>query len=252
MAGLTALLIGSLLVSGVNAPIAPSYVALGDSYAAGVGTPDSTGYCGQSPQSYPSLYARQQHFPDAHIEACSGASTDDVVADQLDDLNAGVSLVTITVGGTDVGFSDVMTTCVLGGDSACVDKVHHAEDLVNGELGGKLAATFQAIKAKAPNAKLVVLGYPHVVEDGGACSLSEPKRRALNEGSDQLAAVTADQAAKAGAVFADARPAFAGHGYCSRDAWINGVTFPDTDGSFHPNTDGQRDGYLALLSAAAG
>jgi lysophospholipase L1-like esterase len=250
MPGLTALLIGSLVLTGAPAPFAfaPEYVALGDSYAAGVGTPGSSGHCGQSPDAYPSLYAQQQRFPQARLEACSGASTADVVDNQLADLSAGTSFVTITVGGTDAGFSDVMTTCVLGGDSACVDKVRAAEGVVNGPLGGDLARTFAAIRQQAPNAKLVVLGYPHVVETGGVCSLSTAKRAALNEGSDQLADVLRDQAVKAGATFLDARPAFAGHGYCSSDPWINGVTLPDVSGSFHPNAEGQRLGYLALLS----
>lgn len=248
MPGFTALLIGSLILTGAHGSFAPEYVALGDSYAAGVGTPSSTGHCGRSPEAYPELYAEQQHFPDARIAACSGASTADVIDSQLADLTGGTSLVTITVGGTDAGFADVMTTCVLGGDSACVDRVRQAEGIVNGPLGDNLARTFAAIHAKAPNAQLKVLGYPHVVEAGGVCSLSAAKRQALNEGADQLAAVLQDQAAKAGAVFLDARAAFAGHGYCSHDAWINGVTLPDVSGSFHPNADGQRLGYLPLLS----
>lgn len=248
MPALTALLIGSLVLSGAHGSFAPEYVALGDSYAAGVGTPGSSGHCGQSAQAYPALYAEQQHFAVARSAACGGATTEDVINDQLGALSPGTSLVTVTVGGTDVGFSDVMTTCVLGSDSACLDRVRQAEGVVNGPLGDGLARAFSAIRQQAPNAKLVVLGYPHVVETGGACSLSAAKRAALNEGSDQLAAVTRGQAARAGAEFLDARPAFAGHGYCSDDAWINGVTLPDVSGSFHPDADGQRLGYLALLS----
>ncbi|MFI9383188.1 SGNH/GDSL hydrolase family protein [Kutzneria sp. NPDC052558] len=248
MPGLTAVLLSSLLLVGGQESFAPEYVALGDSYAAGVGTAGSTGQCGQSREAYPFLYAAKTGLANAHVRACSGASTADVVADQLGDLNPGTSLVSITVGGTDAGFSDVMTACVLGGDAACVDRVRQAEDVVNGPLGGNLATVFAAVKAKAPNAQLVVLGYPHVVEADGPCSLSTAKRQALNEGSDQLAAVTRDQAARAGARFVDARPAFAGHGYCSVDAWINGVTLLDVSGSFHPNASGQRLGYLPLLA----
>jgi lysophospholipase L1-like esterase len=247
MSGLTALLIGSLLVAGANGSFAPEYVALGDSYAAGVGTAGSSGHCGRSPEAYPSLYAEQTHLVNAHFAACSGASTADVVNSQLGDLTPATSLVSITVGGTDVGFSDVMSTCVQSSDSACVDSVHQAEEVVHGSLGDGLSSTFQAIRAHAPNARLVVLGYPHVVEEGGPCSLSATKRRALNEGADQLADVTRDRASQAGASFVDARPPFAGHGYCADDAWINGVVFPDISGSFHPNAAGQRLGYLPLL-----
>ena len=212
-----------------------------------MGTAGSSGHCGQSREAYPFLYAAKTNLRNVHVEACSGASTADVVNEQLGHLTGGASLVSITVGGTDVGFSDVMSTCVLGGDAACVDKVHQAEGVVNGPLGGNLDSLFQAIHAKAPNAKLVVLGYPHVVEADGPCSLSTTKRKALNEGSDQLAAVMSAQSARAGARFADARPAFAGHGYCSDDPWINGVNLLDVSGSFHPNAYGQRLGYLPLL-----
>jgi lysophospholipase L1-like esterase len=247
MAALTALLIGSLLVTGAQRSFAPEYVALGDSYAAGVGTAGSSGHCGRSPAAYPSLYAAQHGLTNAHFEACSGASTDDVVNSQLGDLTPATSLVSITVGGTDVGFSDVITTCVLNGDDACVDRVHEAEEVVTGPLGDKLSSTFQAIRAHAPNARVMVLGYPHVVEENGPCSLSRTKRQALNEGADRLADVMRDRASRAGATFVDARPAFAGHGYCAEDAWINGVVFPDVSGSFHPNAAGQRLGYLPLL-----
>jgi lysophospholipase L1-like esterase len=247
MAAMTALLIGSLLVANTQGSFAPEYVALGDSYAAGVGTVGSSGQCGRSPAAYPSLYTEQTHLANAHFEACSGASTADVVENQLGDLTPATSLVSITVGGTDVGFSDVMTTCVLSGDDACVSRVHEAEGVVHGPLGENLSSMFQAIHANAPNAQVVVLGYPHVVEDSGPCSLSVTKRKALNEGADQLADVMQDRTAQAGARFIDARPAFAGHGYCAEDAWINGVVFPNVSGSFHPNAAGQRLGYLPLL-----
>jgi hypothetical protein len=251
MPGLAALLLSSVLLAGAQESFvpefAPEYVALGDSYAAGVGTAGSSGQCGQSREAYPFLYAAKTNLPNAHVEACSGASTADVIASQLGDLTGGTSLVSITVGGTDVGFSDVMSTCVLGGDAACLDRVHQAEGIVNGPLGADLDMMFAAIRAKAPNAQLVVLGYPHMVEASGPCSLSGTKRRALNEGADELAAVTQDHTAKAGARFLDARPAFAGHGYCAADPWINGVNLLDVSGSFHPNAYGQQLGYLPLL-----
>ncbi|QUQ65848.1 SGNH/GDSL hydrolase family protein [Kutzneria sp. CA-103260] len=244
---LSSLLLASAPAALVPESFAPEYVALGDSYAAGMGTAGSSGRCGQSPEAYPFLYVAKSGLANAHVEACTGASTADVLTSQLGDLTGGTSLVSITVGGTDIGFSDVMSTCVLSGDAACVDRVHQAEDVANGPLGANLAKVFAAIKAKAPNAKILVLGYPHVVEADGPCSLSAAKRKALNEGADQLAAVTRDQSVKAGAQFADARPAFAGHGYCAADAWINGVTLLDVAGSFHPNAYGQRLGYLPLL-----
>ena len=50
--------------------------------------------------------------------ACSGATTTDVMNSQLSALSSSTTLVSITVGGNDVGFSNIMTTCVLYGKTA--------------------------------------------------------------------------------------------------------------------------------------
>src|SRR5690349_7711081 len=99
------------------------YVALGDSYSSGVGAGSyisSSGSCDRSTKAYPYLW-NAAHSPSSFaFNACSGATTDDVMAGQLGSLNSATSLVSITIGGNDAGFSDVMTTCVIQSDSACI------------------------------------------------------------------------------------------------------------------------------------
>ena len=118
-------------------------------------------------------------------------------------------------------------------------------------LSDALDRTYQAIRQHAPLATLVVVGYPRLFELGPCLfGLSLAKRTVLNEGADMLAGVIADRAKVAGALFADARPAFAGHGVCSGHPWIHGVTIP-LESSYHPTATGQSAGYLPLLDSVA-
>src|ERR1700722_18735626 len=101
------------------APAAAHYVALGDSCSSGVGAGDTSGSCGRSPNAYPSLWATANSVASFTFAACSGATTAGVISGQLSSLNATTTVVSITVGGNDAGFSAVMETCVLGSTSAC-------------------------------------------------------------------------------------------------------------------------------------
>ena len=73
------------------------------------------------------------------------------------------------------------------------------------------------------------------------------KRQALNEAADDLAAVIAAAASRAGARYVDVREAFADHGVCADEPWINGLVSP-TDDSYHPNKAGHVAYFEALTS----
>ena len=247
----TALILESAPASAA-ASVRINYVALGDSYAAGVGTLDydpSSGDCERSPEGYPALVAN--HASTFVSDACSGATTADVQSAQMNDLGIDTDLITITVGGNDAGFSSVVATCLLGTDDQCVTAVDNATTTVNNTLPGLLDTTYTAIQNRAPNARVVVAGYPHLMDETAAsCDLSSVKRQALNKGSDALDAVISARAAAAGFAFADPRPTFAGHGVCSSSPWINAFSSDHVGETFHPTADGYRLGYLpAVLSA---
>src|SRR6187551_2110890 len=106
--GIAAALVLSLVM--VPAPVASEYVALGDSYAAGVGSGGS-GECGRSASAHPSLWNDAHSPAEFRFAACSGATTQDVLESQVASLSSVTTLVTLTVGGNDIGFTDVMTTC---------------------------------------------------------------------------------------------------------------------------------------------
>lgn len=232
------------------------YVALGDSYSSGVGTRDyfpDSGSCLRGPKAYPQLWADEHHAASFGFAACAGATTDDVNSKQLSSLNSDTSVVTITIGGNDVGFTEVVTECLLLTNSVCSDAVKASETKVRDELPGKLDATYAKIRAAAPHAKVVVVGYPRL-NTLGPCNIpgyTDAKRAAMNAGANVLATTISREAAKAGFSYADPRQEFNGHGVCSSTEWINGPSNPITE-SFHPNVDGHADGYLPTVDAITG
>lgn len=236
---------------------AARYVALGDSYSSGVGAgnydPDS-GDCLRSPNAYPALWADAHDVASFTFAACSGARTADVLDNQLDALSPRTTLVTISVGGNDAGFADVMTTCVLNSDETCLERVERAKEFARTELPGRLDEVYAAIQQRASNAEIVVLGYPHFYKLGGSCwvGLSQTKRAAINSGADVLAEVTAKAAADAGVSFVDLRGPFAGHEICSSDWWLHSVNWWNMIESYHPTAEGQAEGYLPALTAVTG
>lgn len=246
--------------SGVAAPAAVAqqavdYVALGDSYASGTGTRSyypGSGSCLRSPFAYPVLWIRSHSTSSFFFDACSGATTDDLLAGQLGNLGPGTDLVTVSIGGNDAGFAQVMSTCQVRGPAACEVAITAAEAYIGSELPARLDATYQAIRDGASAARVVVMGYPQLFEVGPCINSLTPATRArLNGVADQLAAVIADRASTAGFEFADSRAGFAGHRVCAVDEWINGPSFPARE-SYHPDQDGHANAYLPALDALTG
>ncbi|MBV6703388.1 SGNH/GDSL hydrolase family protein [Kitasatospora aureofaciens] len=230
-----------------------NYVALGDSYSAGVGAGNylgDSGSCKRSANAYPYLWQSANSPSSFSFVACSGARTGDVLNNQISALNSGTTLVSITIGGNDAGFASTMQTCVLNSESACLGAVSAGENYAQNTLPGLLDQVYAAIQAKAPNAHVVVLGYPHLYKIGGSCifGIGDTKRAAINEAADVLDGVIAKSAANAGFTFADVRGIFTEHEICgSQDTWLHSTTWP-IDESYHPNASGQAYGYFPVLS----
>jgi len=242
-----AALLLALAGSPATAAAPVDYVALGDSYSAGTGAPPyQLNTCFRSPRGYPARWAASHAVSSFRYVAC-GAATTDSMTDQFAALTPDTDLVTITIGGNDVGFFTIVLNCVLGTDSSCAGAVDDGIAAGNTTLPGRLDATYATIRGRAPNATVVVFGYPRLVEPNGNC-LSSAKRAALNRGADALDAVISARAAAAGLRYVDARGQFAGHGACGAAPWINRFSVLQLVESFHPNTTGYGQGYLALLN----
>jgi len=257
----------ALVISAVSAGLATApaasaasgvhYAALGDSYSSGVGAGDyisASGSCERSEKAYPEQWAGT-HSPATFVSvACSGATTADVLSSQVSALSTSTTLVSITIGGNDAGFSSVMETCVLSSTTSCLSAVAKAEAFVTGQLPARLDNTLAAIKKDAPDAKVVVLGYPDLYDlsKSSTCiGLSTKDRTALNGGADELDAALAKAASVYGDVFADVRHQFLGHEICDSGSWLNSVDIFALSSSYHPTAAGQEQGYLPVFSAAA-
>lgn len=243
----------ALLTTGQAQAAGPAYVALGDSYSAGNGAGNydsSSGNCHRSLSAYPHLWANA-HAPSSFADtACSGALTTDVTSSQLGPLNSSTGLVTITIGGNDAGFSDVITTCVTGSDTDCVNRVNTAENYVRNTLPGRLDAVYNAIRAKAPSARVVVLGYPDMYTLNVFCiGLSATKHQKIDEAADLIDSTTATRASAHGFVFGDVRSTFHGHELCSGDDWLHSLVISPSWESYHPTATGHSSGYLPVLNA---
>ncbi|MEV6301453.1 SGNH/GDSL hydrolase family protein [Actinoplanes sp. NPDC051861] len=229
------------------------YVALGDSYSSGVGAPGQSGSCLRSNSSYAAVWAARNSPASFQFLACSGAKTDDVLNSQVPAIKSGADLVSITIGGNDAGFAPTVITCLTSSDSACAAKVAEGKAYVANTLPGKLDKTYQAIRAKAPDARVVVLSYPQIFNTSSLlCEMSIAKRRSLNSGADTLDAMIKQRAEAAGFVYSDVRDEFAGHGVCSSRPYLNGLTLVPPQNSYHPNSSGYTNGYLPALSGSVG
>ncbi|WP_249138797.1 SGNH/GDSL hydrolase family protein [Phycicoccus avicenniae] len=144
---------------------APSYVALGDSYSSGTGTRDYLDDgtdCLRSPAAYPSLVAAARGY-DLNLRACSGAVVADVRAAQLPALSSSTAYVTVSVGGNDAGFADVLTECAQPGwMSDCYGAIDDARAFIDTTLPARLDALYADIRARAPQARVTVVGYPRI------------------------------------------------------------------------------------------
>jgi hypothetical protein len=233
----------------------PAFAALGDSYASGLGAgayDSASGDCRRSPNAYPALWATAHHAASFTFAACAGASTTDVVNKQLHGLGPATSLVSITAGGNDAGFADVMSTCVLHSQDSCLQRVAQARTYVDKTLPGRLDAAYAAIRAKAPRARVVVVGYPRFYKVPGDCLLGigDTSRKAIDSAADDLDGVIAKRAADHGFAYADVRRAFTGHELCSGSPWLHSLSLP-LEESYHPTATGQRGGFLPPFAAAA-
>jgi lysophospholipase L1-like esterase len=236
-----------------------NYVALGDSYSSGLGAGNyisSSGSCDRSTNAYSQQWANG-HSPASFVfVACSGATTADVLSSQVSSLSSGTTLVSITIGGNDAGFSSVMETCVLSSTSSCVSAVNNAENFVATTLPGRLDSTLAAIRSHARNARVVVLDYPELYDlsKSSTCiGLSTTDRTKLNEAADRIDGAISAAAGRAGDPFADVRSQFSGHEICDGSSnWLHSVDILNIGDSYHPTASGQEQGYEPVFAAKAG
>jgi hypothetical protein len=240
--------------AGAGGTTAWNYVAMGDSYSSGVGTGSYTldGACKRSIYAYPYLFAQKHSMGSFDFVACSGAKTSDLIAKQLPYLNATTNLVTMTIGGNDIGFANLIEQCTL---SDCTSALVNTTANLGSTLGPALDTAFNDVRHAAPNATVIVLGYPRVFSTSscfGTLGITSTEEKDANALADALDSLISSHAGKYQFRYESAITPWTGHAVCSSSAWLNGLNLFNTGESYHPNKSGQSAGYVPLVTAVTG
>lgn len=241
------------------------YVALGDSYSAasGVLPPDPTAppECLRSILNYPHVIAGSTGAQLTDV-TCGAADTNDYfesqyegVAPQLDAVRRGTQLVTMTIGGNDSNvFIETVLTCgslgvlSLGQGSPCKDRYGSSfEDTIRNTTYPSLVRALQAVRAKAPRARVAILGYPWIMPPSVGCFDKMPIasgdvpyvygiQATLNDAVRRAAAAT-------GATYVNLNAVSEGHDACQPIGvrWVEPVLQGTNAVIVHPNALGERE-----------
>jgi lysophospholipase L1-like esterase len=272
------------LVGPVGASAGParptSYVALGDSYTAGPGIPNQipdSEACGRSDHNYPHLVAQAlgvAHFTDV---SCGGATTAHMTEPQpvpsggglanppqFNGLDPGVDLVTLGIGGNDIGFAGIIATCAIHSlllpvTAPCRDYFNRDGDELGRRIDAtapKVAAVLAAIRERAPAARVLVVGYPVILPaTGPGCWPIVPIAVGdvawLRTVEGRLNAMLAAQAQAAGATYVDTYSSSVGHDVCRLpgNKWVEGFLPTAPASPVHPNALGMANTAEQVVAA---
>ncbi|GAB3653816.1 SGNH/GDSL hydrolase family protein [Glycomyces tarimensis] len=227
------------------------YVALGDSYSSGTGAGSYIDEeCLRSEVAYPSLL-EQDLRGSFDFAACSGAETEDLLANQLGELNWRTDLVTVGIGGNDIGWGNAVGACLQPESFDCTPVIESAEAAIENELPALLDGVYSEIEERAWRADVYVVGYPRLFSGEATCAsapnVTVEEQVRMNEGADVLSAVIEAKAEEYGFTYVDVRDVFEGHAICDEEPWLLGYTGGVE--SFHPDAEGQAAYYAALTEA---
>jgi lysophospholipase L1-like esterase len=238
------------------------YVALGDSYAAGQGAGPYLDGCFRSENAYAELADDLKAVKFVTNAACGGRTTQGVVNEQLGQLNRKTELVTITAGGNNLGFANIVTYCLaaldptnLAAAEACGGAMAYAKNQITSrQLLNDLVAMIKSVRAAAPNARIVVTGYPYLFDPVNP-DPTNPMSLFISQATllaDDLNDAISDAAVETKVQYVAVDRAFLGHGALSlpRERWINFDPLnPVSPDNLHPNAEGYQ-AYFAALRAA--
>ena len=251
------------------------YVALGDSYAAGplIPTTDLAAGCGRSDHNYAHLLADAldvEHLVDV---TCSGATTRDLthvqrtfgdarIPPQMRAVTRDTSLVTVTIGGNDLDlFSTLVNACTRlrstdPQGAPCARRfatVGPDLDRAVATISDNVAGVLRTIARRAPDARVVLVGYLRLAPDRGSCvglplaTGDYAEGRRISEGLDRA---LRKAARRTGTTYVDMYAASRGHDICSAHPWVNGsVTVREKALAFHPFAAGMRADTREILAA---
>lgn len=272
-AGLVGLVLIALIVLIVQArrtpTTRPDYVALGSSFAAGAGLgplqADSPVLCARSVNSYPQVLARSLGLSVADM-SCGGAVTRHVLkggqffqGPQIRAITHDTRLVTLTVGGNDIGYIGDLSLLAMRRDqgplAALVKATWSGPRPISErnfpKLEAELVSVLGAVRARAPNAVIVVATYPTILPQIGVCTalgISKDEADFMRQVGDRLAETTRAAAAETGAIVVDMHRLGERHDACSTSPWTGGWK-NNGPAPFHPTQAGAEATASAIENA---
>jgi lysophospholipase L1-like esterase len=253
-----------------------NYVSLGDSYAAGPLIPNVIGSpygCIRSDHNYAHLSAGGIGLT-LRDPSCSGATTDDMTQPQdvdpdgpnppqFNSLDASTKVVSLTIGGNDIGFSSIAESCITYNPFShpCKDKYDSGGvDQISQRIQAtapKVAAVLQGIHARSPVARVFVVNYPAIFpETGSGCwpqmPISYSDTPYLRAKEQELNQMLASQAAANGANLVSWYAASIGHDACKSSSvrWVEPLVPGNSAAPIHPNLAGMQGAANVLVAAA--
>lgn len=246
--GLFAILIaacmGYLYVEGRPAQGRPQYVAMGSSFAAGPAitqaAENSPWFCARSRDNYAHQLARLRGLSLVDV-SCGGATTHGILGrgllmlpPQIDAVSAETELVTLTIGGNDIGYlanlmamgCDAQTPWLLRKTGACRVRSPAEMEQELPALRERLLSSIDAIRARAPQARIVLVNYQTILPEHGSCArlgIDEQQATQMRGIAGKLAQVTAQAAQARGVLLMDAAALTREHDACAPEPWINGM-----------------------------
>jgi len=265
---LTTVLAPALLLAGcAHTPPMPSggrYVAMGSSYAAGAGLepikPDTPTRCSRSQINYPSNLAHWMGLTLVDV-TCGGATTQHILGPwnelpaQIDAVTADTRLVTITIGGNDVGYVTklMMASCSTAAGRTC-PQIKLPEPADWARLSQNLEQIVRQIHTRAPGAKVVFVDYVTLIPEKGTCPavpFDEVTIAAMRAMGAKLAEVTDTAARNSGAEIFHAGDMSKHHTPCDEDPWSVGAPGSAPGAPWHPNATAHSAIAEALMQVLA-
>jgi lysophospholipase L1-like esterase len=238
------------------------YVAIGDSFTAGPLIPRQHGRpfaCLRSDHNYPSLVARSLRAGTFVDVSCSAATIADLFQPQhvlfgenpaqLSAVTPETALVTVGIGGNDIGFSKTLYTCAglsLTSPRGAPCAKHFGTELTDrvADAAPRMATVLRTIHARAPHALVLVVGYLRVLPSSTGCWPAVPASAGdvpyLDHVERTLNRMLAEQARLGDALFVDDYRGGTGHDMCSSHRWVEPILLTHAAMPVHPNATGMR------------
>ncbi|MFA1551022.1 SGNH/GDSL hydrolase family protein [Actinomadura chokoriensis] len=271
-------MVGALVLAGtalgLTAPAEAAtvqYVALGDSMASGPLIPNITGPvgCGRSTNNYAHKLAaalnanlrdvtcsgaKSKHMTESQSTSVGGVDTG-TVPPQFDALSTSTTLVTLTIGGNDVGLVGIAEDCMNLDPTATPCKGEFEAEVAQrtADFGPRLSAVLDGIRARAPQARIVVTGYGLYIKKDGCWPLQPvlPTDANFLQGAvNAMNGVIRDQTTAHGGTYIDLVTPSAGHDACQSTSkrWVEGYVPVNLAAPLHPNAQGEA-AYATIIGS---